>query len=192
MVKWGESAVMERICAYLQQKKAENNLSWAEVAERANLPESTVRKIITGQTEDPRYTTMERIVLAVGGRMHDIITNPDDIQLMSDPEAMDNPAPIQPVQAPQSATIPEPKNDTQIDMGPITDQIKAAYEARIADLKEAHLRENDRAKMVHLRHLHTLRTMCWSLGIALAVVLLFLLVMIIIDMSTTGIGWLRR
>lgn len=192
MVKWGESAVMDRICAYLQQKKTENNLSWAEVAERANLPESTVRKIITGQTEDPRYTTMERIVLAVGGRMHDIITNPDDMQLMSDPEAIDIPMPTQPVQAPQNAPMPEPKNDTQIDIGPIIDQIKAAYEARIADLKEAHLRENDRAKMVHLRHLHTLRTMCWSLGIALAVVLLFLLAMIIIDMSTTGIGWLRR
>ena len=192
MVKWGESAVMDRICAYLQKKKAGNNLTWAEIAERANLPESTVRKIITGQTEDPRYSTMERIVLAVGGCMHDIITNPDDMQLMSDPEAMDNPAPIQPVQAHQNTPIPEPKNDTQIDIESITNQIKAAYEARISDLKEAHLRENDRAKMVHLRHLHSLRTMCWSLGIALAVILMFLLVMIIIDMSTTGIGWLRR
>ena len=192
MVKWGESAVMDRICAYLQQKKAGNNLTWAEIAERANLPESTVRKIITGQTEDPRYSTMERIVRAVGGCMHDIITSPDDVQLMSDPEAMDSPAPIQPVQAPQSAPVAELKTDARLDIEATINQIKATYEARIADLKEAHLRENDRAKMVHLRHLHSLRTMCWSLGIALAVILVFLLGMIIIDMSTTGIGWLRR
>ena len=172
---------MDRICAYLQQKKAENNLSWAEIAATAKQPESTVRKIAGGQTLDPRISTFVSIVYAVGGNMQEVSELLNDVLIDLDIGASF----VLKVEVKEEVKVIPPTTVNESDLLVPLDrselrELKSAYEARIADIKEAHLRENDRAKMVHLRHLHSLRTMCWSLGIALAVVLLILLVMIIL------------
>lgn len=39
----------------------------------SNVPEATIRKILTGETDDPRLETVIRLVASVGGSMDEII-----------------------------------------------------------------------------------------------------------------------
>lgn len=58
---------------YLQSLKAKNGYSWSEIANLSNIPEVTVRKIITGETETPRIDTVIALVNALGGELNGII-----------------------------------------------------------------------------------------------------------------------
>lgn len=58
---------------YLQSLKAKRGYSWSEIANLSNIPEPTVRKIITGETETPRIDTVIALVNALGGELNGII-----------------------------------------------------------------------------------------------------------------------
>ncbi len=165
---------MDAIRIYLNYLKKEKNISSEALASEANLPVTTVRKILSGETKDPRYSTLKLLMDALGGDI-------SQIGMEGFPKDKPEPEPI----------LPEIKNGEAVNPDALVLHLKEVYEQRIADLKEAHLRENDRAKMVHLRHMQTLKTMCWALGIALALVLGALLVVLIVDMFTIDKGWLR-
>ncbi|MEW2441563.1 GNAT family N-acetyltransferase [Micromonospora marina] len=46
------------------------DLSQRELAARAGVPQPTIARIESGRTGDPQYRTIERLVQALGGRMH--------------------------------------------------------------------------------------------------------------------------
>ena len=56
----------------LKELKKKANLTSKQIAERANLPERTVLRIFSGETNDPRIDTVRRIVAVVGGSLDDI------------------------------------------------------------------------------------------------------------------------
>jgi transcriptional regulator with XRE-family HTH domain len=56
----------------LKELKKKANLTSKQIAERANLPERTVVRIFSGETNDPRIDTVRRIVAVVGGSLDDI------------------------------------------------------------------------------------------------------------------------
>lgn len=58
---------------YLQKLKSKNGYSWSDIANLSNIPEVTVRKIITGETETPRIDTVIALVNALGGELNGII-----------------------------------------------------------------------------------------------------------------------
>lgn len=56
----------------LKELKKEKGMSSKQIAELTNLPERTVARIFSGDTEDPRVDTVRRIVTVLGGSLDDI------------------------------------------------------------------------------------------------------------------------
>ena len=60
---------------YLVNLKNAGNYSWSEISNLSGIPEATIRKIFSGETADPRFETVAKIVLAMGGDLSDAISN---------------------------------------------------------------------------------------------------------------------
>ena len=59
----------------LIELKKKSGLSTKQIAERTNLPERTVSRIFSGETEHPRIDTLHTIVTALGGTLNDIFAD---------------------------------------------------------------------------------------------------------------------
>lgn len=58
---------------YLISLKNKGNFSWSELSELSGLPDATIRKIFSGETADPRFETVARLVTAMGGSLDEMI-----------------------------------------------------------------------------------------------------------------------
>lgn len=54
---------------YLHRLKTEGRYSWAQIAEKSGISESTVRSIFSGATPNPGVDTFSAIVEAMGGEL---------------------------------------------------------------------------------------------------------------------------
>ena len=70
---------------YLNALKKAGNYSWADIANLSGIPEATVRKVFSGETADPRFETIAKLVISMGGDMNDAIDNKKkkDIEISS-------------------------------------------------------------------------------------------------------------
>ena len=74
---------------YLKYLKVNGGFSWHDIASASGLPEATIRKIFSGETADPRFDTVVRIVSAMGGSLDKInaiekvenVEIPDDVKM---------------------------------------------------------------------------------------------------------------
>lgn len=53
--------------------KTKAGISCAEWSNLSTVPEATIRKILSGETPDPRFETVVKLVTSVGGTMDDIV-----------------------------------------------------------------------------------------------------------------------
>lgn len=56
----------------LKELKEKTNMSSKQIAEKTNLPERTVKRIFSGDTDNPYVDTLRRIVAVLGGSLDDI------------------------------------------------------------------------------------------------------------------------
>ena len=63
---------------YLNALKSERNFSWSELSEMSGLPDATIRKIFSGETADPRFETIAKLVIAMGGSLDEILGTPKE------------------------------------------------------------------------------------------------------------------
>lgn len=56
----------------LKELKAKTKMSSKQIAERTNLPERTVVRIFSGETDNPYVDTLRRIVAVLGGSLDDL------------------------------------------------------------------------------------------------------------------------
>lgn len=70
---------------YLNTLKKAGNYSWTDIANLSGIPEATVRKVFSGETADPRFETIAKLVISMGGDMNDAIDNQKkkDIEISS-------------------------------------------------------------------------------------------------------------
>ena len=59
---------------YLSALKERSGMSLSDVCEATGLPDSTVRKIFSGETADPRLETISLIVSSMGGSMDALLS----------------------------------------------------------------------------------------------------------------------
>ena len=59
----------------LQELKKRSGMSGKQIAEQSKLPERTVNRILTGETDHPRVDTVHLIVTALGGSLNDIFAD---------------------------------------------------------------------------------------------------------------------
>lgn len=57
---------------YLNTLKIKGNFSYSDISKLSGISEATVRKIFSGETADPRFETLVRLVTSMGGSMDDI------------------------------------------------------------------------------------------------------------------------
>ena len=58
---------------YLNTLKKACGYTWAEISTLSGIPEATIKKIFTGETADPRFETIAKLVLSMGGNLNDIV-----------------------------------------------------------------------------------------------------------------------
>ncbi len=108
---------------YLISLKSKGNFSWNDISVASGLPEATIRKIFSGETADPRFETVVRLVSAMGGSLDKI----NEIDKQEKIEKNDD--------SPFKALV----------------AVKEVYEERIKDLKASsaeHLRTLERDKKI--------------------------------------------
>lgn len=59
----------------LKELKKNTSLSSKQIAEKTKLPERTVNRILSGETDHPRVDTLHLIVTALGGSLNDIFAD---------------------------------------------------------------------------------------------------------------------
>ena len=59
----------------LKELKKTKGMTSAQIAEATKIPESTVKRIFSGDTTDPYVTTIHRIVIALGGSLDHILAD---------------------------------------------------------------------------------------------------------------------
>lgn len=59
----------------LKELKKATGMSSKQIAEKTNLPERTVVRIFSGDTDNPYVDTLHRIVTALGGSLDDILAD---------------------------------------------------------------------------------------------------------------------
>ena len=59
----------------LKELKLKSGMSPKQIAEKTNLPERTVTRIFSGDTDNPYVDTLHRIVNALGGSLDDILAD---------------------------------------------------------------------------------------------------------------------
>ena len=57
---------------YLNTLKHKGNFTYSDISRLSGIPEPTVRKIFSGETADPRFETILKLVTSMGGSMDDI------------------------------------------------------------------------------------------------------------------------
>lgn len=56
----------------MQEMKDETKMTYQDIANKSGVPLSTVKRIFSGQTPDPGYTSVISIIEAMGGSDDDI------------------------------------------------------------------------------------------------------------------------
>ena len=59
----------------LKELKKRTGMSVKQIAEKTNLPERTVNRIFSGDTDNPYVDTLHRIVTVLGGSLDDILAD---------------------------------------------------------------------------------------------------------------------
>jgi transcriptional regulator with XRE-family HTH domain len=59
----------------LKDLKKQTGISSKQIAEKTNLPERTVSRIFSGDTDNPYVDTLHRIVTVLGGSLDDILAD---------------------------------------------------------------------------------------------------------------------
>lgn len=59
----------------LKELKKLKGMSSKQIAEKTNLPERTITRIFSGETDNPYIDTLHRIVVALGGSLDDILAD---------------------------------------------------------------------------------------------------------------------
>ena len=59
----------------LKELKKEKGITTKQIAERTKLPEKTISRILSGETDNPYVDTLQRIVTALGCSLDDILAD---------------------------------------------------------------------------------------------------------------------
>lgn len=64
---------MDKIHGYLVELKNNGNFTYEDIANLSGIPLQTVRNIYTGKTPDPRFGTIAKIIISLGGDLNEIV-----------------------------------------------------------------------------------------------------------------------
>lgn len=150
--------------AYLNTLKTQGNFTIETISNLSGIPEATVKNILSGKTEDPRFETVSAIVKAMGGSLDAIynVTKKEDVEANS------------------IITLKESYEQRIKDL-------KEYYEQRIVETKE-HYEERLTDKKDHIATIMLDKR--WF-RIATCICAFALVVLFVVEILTPGMGWFR-
>lgn len=151
----------------IRELKKEKGLSNEDIAEIADVPETTIAKIMSGTTQDPRFETITRIIIALGGSVDQILGI-----------APENPEPL--------PTRVDSVVSNYIDILKAKDDLIAEKEKRI-EVQDKRINSLDKA-VQNLRKEKS-RILFIFAGFMFLIIAFF--IYLIIDMSNGGFGMFR-
>lgn len=64
---------IEKVKEYIVALKNTGNFTYEDIANLSGIPIQTVRNIFTGKTPDPRFATIAKIIISLGGDLNEIV-----------------------------------------------------------------------------------------------------------------------
>ena len=64
---------MDKVKEYMLALKDSGNFTYEDIANLSGIPLQTVRNIFTGKTPDPRFGTIAKIIISLGGDLNEIV-----------------------------------------------------------------------------------------------------------------------
>ena len=173
----------EKLAKYLTQLKTKTGLSYEAISEMSDRPESTIKNLCMGKTDNPGIDTVAPIIYALGGSLDEML-NPDqskdevkETALISLKESYE-----------YQMTLLKSAYDEQIN------SIRAHYDQHHSDLKENYeMRLSDKRELIQLyeiqinSHNNANKYKNWIImGLVGIFILLFIL-----ELMHPEHGWLR-
>lgn len=152
------------ITTYLNTLKTQGNFTIDAISKMSGVPEATVKNILSGKTEDPRFDTVSALVTAMGGSLDAIAAG----STKADVEANS----VLTLKETYDQRITDMKEQHQMR---ITD-IEKHYEERIAEINE---------------HIQTIQLDKKWFRIATCISVIALVTLFIVELCTPGMGWVR-
>jgi transcriptional regulator with XRE-family HTH domain len=63
----------DKVREYITALKNSGDFTYEDIANLSGIPQQTVRNIYTGKTPDPRFATVAKIIISLGGDLNEII-----------------------------------------------------------------------------------------------------------------------
>lgn len=63
----------DKVREYIARLLKVGNFAYEDAANLSGMPAQTIRNIVTGKTPDPRFATVAKIILSLGGDLNEII-----------------------------------------------------------------------------------------------------------------------
>lgn len=174
---------VETLAKYLNAKRIEKDLTYEAVAIESNCPESTVKNLCTGKTEDPRLQTVIPIMKAVGGSFDEMLYPEETSTEMNKSSTLA----LKDMYEHQISVIKE-TNEAHIH------NIRSHYEQHHEDLKENYERRlADKREIIdsYKEQLQTLKKDSLVAKIALGVCLALFIAILIAEVMNPNLGWFR-
>jgi transcriptional regulator with XRE-family HTH domain len=173
----------EKLANYLNEKRVQAGLTFEAVATISNRPESTVKNLCTGKTEDPRLETVIPVMKAVGGSFDEMLfpeKTKDEVKEASMLALKD-------IYEYQLSVVKE-TNEAHIH------NIRSHYEQHHEDLKENYERRlADKRDLIHSykEHIGTLEKEYRNSKIALWICVVVFITFLIAELMNPNLGWFR-
>ena len=152
------------ITAYLNSLKTKGNFTVESVSKMSGIPEATIKNILSGKTEDPRFETVSAIVKAMGGSLDAIY---EDVK-------------VEDVEGNSVIALKESYEKR-------LSEVKEFYEQRIKDLRE-HYEERLHDQK---EHISTIMLDKRWFRFATCICAFALVVLFVVEILTPGFGWFR-
>lgn len=125
----------EKVREYLIALKETGKFSYEDVANLSGIPTQTVRNIYTGKTPDPRFATVAKIIISLGGDLNEIIGYEKKKEI-----EVNSTVSLKETYEMRIADLIKSYEDRIADIKAICDQrvedVRKCYEMRIADIKQ--------------------------------------------------------
>lgn len=127
--------INDKVKEYLVALKESGNFAYEDIANLSGLPHQTIRNIYTGKTPDPRFATVAKIILSLGGDLNEIIGYDKKKEI-----EVNSTVTIKETYEMRIADLVKSYEDRIADIKAFSDQrvadVRKCYEDRIAELKE--------------------------------------------------------
>ena len=173
----------ETLAKYLNAKRVEKGLTYEAVANESNLPESTVKNLLTGKTDDPRINTAVPIMKAVGGSFDEMLYPEKAKSDRTDSSVIA----LKDMYEHQISIIKE-THEAHVH------NIRSHYEQHHEDLKENYeKRLADKRELIesYKEHIISLKQDCRSSRIAFGISIAVFVAVLIAEVMNPELGWFR-